>query len=140
LFLFLRVICTYTTSAVFGWVSQYLCQILRFQSQYTAMSMNTNTEDFSPMNDSKHGQRNMSQKNERQISLLKVNPPTSRESTVVDSNVNICTMKQTIDVRWWGQPKKLYTIEGRPSSKLVHPVVGEGLGTLTDFVQNIWRE
>jgi hypothetical protein len=33
------------------------------------------------------------------------------------------------------KPKKLYTLEGRPPSVFVRPVVGEGLSTVTDFVQ-----
>ncbi len=35
--------------------------------------------------------------------------------------------------------KKLYALEGKPPSALVHPVVGEGLCTLTDGVQNSRR-
>jgi hypothetical protein len=34
------------------------------------------------------------------------------------------------------QPTKLYTLEGRPPSAFVRPVVGEGTSTLTDIVQN----
>ncbi len=33
-----------------------------------------------------------------------------------------------------------YTLEGRPPSTFVRPVVGEGLCTLIDFVQNGQRE
>ncbi len=36
-------------------------------------------------------------------------------------------------------PKKLYTLERKPPSAFVRPVVGEGLCTLTDFVQNSQR-
>ncbi len=34
----------------------------------------------------------------------------------------------------------LYTLEGRQLAAFVHLVVGEGLSTLTDFVQNSQRE
>jgi hypothetical protein len=37
-------------------------------------------------------------------------------------------------------PKKLYTLEGKPPSAFVPRVVGEGLSTLTDFVQKSRRE
>ncbi len=36
-------------------------------------------------------------------------------------------------------PKKLYTLERKPPSAFVRPVVGEGLCSLTDFVQNSQR-
>jgi hypothetical protein len=40
----------------------------------------------------------------------------------------------------WKTPKKLYTLEWKPPSVFVRPVVGEGLSTLPDFVQKSQRE
>jgi hypothetical protein len=36
--------------------------------------------------------------------------------------------------------KKLYTLEWKPPSVIVRPVVGEGLSTLPNFVQKSRRE
>ncbi len=38
-----------------------------------------------------------------------------------------------------GEAKKLYTLEGKPPSAFVRPVVGEALSTLPDSVQKSWR-
>jgi hypothetical protein len=42
--------------------------------------------------------------------------------------------------QWRITPKKLYTLEGKPPSAFVCPVMEEGLSTLPDFVQKNWRE
>ncbi len=59
----------------------------------------------------------------------------------LDIVLRLCTVKKAmsksdLDARdrknrmLWGKPTKLYTLEGRPPSAFVRPVVGESLGTL----------
>jgi hypothetical protein len=49
-----------------------------------------------------------------------------------------CTRDMLYVVCW--SLKKLFTLEGKLPSAFVHPLVGEGLCTWTDFVQNSRRE